>query len=161
MRELSWALDDSSLTIDRYIDLETGDIVERFEFDDIYFDENGEEIEPEDTVGEMIDANPGRFAYIDPLPSYESYRHMEAFITTVQDPHLKDLLVVAIDGKGAFRRFKDVLLGYPGEEQRWFEFKNARMLDVAMEFLDSIGVESAPAREKGQAEVAHDVEQDK
>lgn len=160
MRELSWALDDSSLTIDRYIDLETGDIVERFEFDDIYFDENGEEVEPEDTVGEMIDANPGRFAYIDPLPSYESYRHMEAFIPTVQDPHLKDLLVVAIDGKGAFRRFKEMLLGYPEEERRWFEFKNERMLDVAMEFLDSIGVEPAPAREKGQAEVAHDVEKD-
>lgn len=161
MRELSWALDDSSLTIDRYIDLETGDIVERFEFDDIYFDENGEEVEPEDTVGEMIDANPGRFAYIDPLPSYESYRHMEAFIPTVQDPHLKDLLVVAIDGKGAFRRFKEMLLGYPEEEQRWFEFKNERMLDVAMGFLDSIEVEPAPAREKGRAQVAHDVEKDK
>ena len=35
MRELSWALGDSSLTRDRHIDLENGDIVERFEFEDI------------------------------------------------------------------------------------------------------------------------------
>ena len=158
MRELCWALDDSSLMIDRYIDLETGDIVELSEYDDIDLDENGEEDELEDTVGEMIDENPDRFAYIDPLPSFESYRHMEDFIRSVKDPHLKDLLAVAIDGKGAFRRFKDVLFGYPEEEERWFEFKNERMLDVAMDFLDSIDVEPAPAGKKGGVEVPHDAE---
>ncbi len=143
MQELFWALDDSSLTIERYVDLETGDIVERFELDDIYFDENGEETELEDPVGEMIDENPERFAFIDPLASHQSYRHMEAFIPTVQDPHLGELLTVAIDGRGAFRRFKDVLFRHPEELERWFEFKDAKMLDVAMEFLDSIGVEPA------------------
>jgi hypothetical protein len=156
MRELCWALDDSNLTIDRYIDLETGDIVEVFDFDDGYFDEDGEEDELEDNVERMIDENPDRFAYIDPLPSFESYRHMEDFIRSVTDPHLKDLLVVAIDGKGAFRRFRDVLLGYSEEEERWFEFKNAKMLDVSMDFLDSIDVEPAPAGKKGGVEVARD-----
>jgi len=151
MQELCWALDDSSLVIDRYVDLETGDIVERMEFDDFFSGEDGEEDELEDTVSGMIDENLARFAYIDPLPSYKSYKHMEAFIPTVRDPHLKELLAVAIDGKGAFRRFKDVLLGYPEEEDRWFEFKNAKMLDAAMEFLDSIGVEAAGDSREGAA----------
>lgn len=141
MRELCRALDDSSLTIDQYVDLETGDIVEQIEFDDIYYDENGEEVELEDPVLEMIEDNPERFAYIDPLPSFESYKHMEAFISTVEDPHLKEMLAVAIDGRGAFRRFKDVLYRYPEEEYRWLQFKEQKMTEVAMEFLDSIGVE--------------------
>jgi hypothetical protein len=34
---------------------------------------------------------------------------MEAFIETVSDWHLQEPLQVAIQGKGAFRRFKDVL----------------------------------------------------
>jgi hypothetical protein len=143
MRELCWGLDDSSLAIDRYVDLETGNIVEQIEFDDIYLDENGEEVELEDPVLEMIEDNPERFAYIDPLPSFESYKHMEAFIPTVQDIHLKEMLAVAIDGKGAFRRFKDVLCRYPEEEYRWLRFKEQKMTEVAMEFLDSIGVEPA------------------
>ena len=141
MRELCWALDDSSLTVDRYVDLETGDIVEQIEFDDIYYDDNGEKLE--DPVSEMIEKDPDRFECIDPLPSFESYEHMEAFILTVQDTHLKELLAVAIDGKGAFRRFKDVLYRYPEEEYRWLRFKEQKMTEVAKEFLDSIGVEPA------------------
>jgi Uncharacterised protein family (UPF0158) len=141
MRELCWALDDSSLTIDRYVDLETGDIVEQIEFDDIFYDENGEKLE--DPVSKMIEDNPDRFEYIDPLPSFESYKHMEAFIPTVQDTHLKELLAVAIDGKGAFRRFKGVLCRYPEEEYRWLRFKEQKMTNIAMDFLDSIGVKPA------------------
>ena len=99
MRELCWALDDSSLTVDRYVDLETGNIVEQIEFDDIYLDENGEEVELEDPVLEMIEDNPERFAYIDPLPSFESYKHMEAFIPIVQDTHLKELLQIHSSSK--------------------------------------------------------------
>jgi len=38
---------------------------------------------------------------------------MQAFIATVEDDHLAELLEVAINGKGAFRRFKDVLLKLP------------------------------------------------
>ena len=160
MQELFWALDDSSLTIERYVDLETGEIVECFELDDVYFDESEEEMELEDPVGKMVEENPGRFAFIDPLASHQSYRHMEAFIPIVQDPHLRELLAVAINGRGAFRRFKDVLLGYPEEEERWFEFKDAKMLDVAMEFLNSIGVEPAPAEEKGRGEATPDDRKD-
>ena len=38
---------------------------------------------------------------------------MEDFIATVRNPHLRELLEVAIMGRGAFRRFKDVLYNYP------------------------------------------------
>jgi hypothetical protein len=47
---------------------------------------------------------------------------------------------VAINGKGAFRRFKDVLLDYPEERERWFQFKGAKEQKRALEWLDDIEV---------------------
>jgi hypothetical protein len=67
-------------------------------------------------------------------------RNMQAFIATVEDDHLSELLEVAINGKGAFRRFKDVLLNYPEERERWFQFKDDRMKERALEWLDDIDV---------------------
>jgi len=65
---------------------------------------------------------------------------MEDFIATVEGERLAELLEVAIKGKGAFRRFKDVLLNYPEERERWFEFKDDRMRERALEWLDDIDV---------------------
>ena len=67
-------------------------------------------------------------------------RDMQAFIATVEDDHLAELLEVAINGKGAFRRFKDVMLNYPEERERWFQFKDDRMKERAREWLDDIDV---------------------
>jgi hypothetical protein len=66
---------------------------------------------------------------------------MEDFIATLADNHLVDLLVVAISGRGAFRRFKDVLLNYPAERERWFRFKNDLMRQRVLEWLEDIDVE--------------------
>jgi hypothetical protein len=52
---------------------------------------------------------------------------MERFIPMVEDVDLRDRLTHAIDGKGAFRRFKDVLMGYSSERERWFAFRSERL----------------------------------
>jgi hypothetical protein len=49
---------------------------------------------------------------------------MERFVNLVQDQALRERLMVAIDGKGAFRRFKDVLLAFPAERERWFAHRS-------------------------------------
>jgi hypothetical protein len=41
--------------------------------------------------------------------SRDGYRDMERFIGTVRDPGRADRLEIAISGRGAFRRFKDIL----------------------------------------------------
>jgi hypothetical protein len=48
---------------------------------------------------------------------------MERFVSSVSDPALRERLIISIDGKGAFRRFKDVLLAYPAERERWFSYR--------------------------------------
>lgn len=60
---------------------------------------------------------------VDPVSSRDQYRWMERFIATVDETDLRDRLTAAIDGKGAFRRFKDVLLAFPEERERWFQFR--------------------------------------
>ena len=64
---------------------------------------------------------------IDPVSSREQYRWMERFIPMVEDPDLQAKLSQAIDGKGAFRRFKDVLMAYGPERERWFSFRSERL----------------------------------
>src|SRR6476469_56660 len=64
---------------------------------------------------------------IDPVSSREQYRWMERYIPMVEDPDLQGKLSQAIDGKGAFRRFKDVLMAYAPERERWFAFRSERL----------------------------------
>lgn len=64
---------------------------------------------------------------IDPVSSREQYRWMERFIPMVDELELRAKLTQAIDGKGAFRRFKDVLMGFSVERERWFTFRSERL----------------------------------
>lgn len=77
----------------------------------------------DDTKRADIRVHRGRFVHLDPASSREQYRWMERFVASVEDPSLKERLILAIDGKGAFRRFKDVLLSYPVERDRWFTYR--------------------------------------
>jgi hypothetical protein len=72
-------------------------------------------------------ASDSNYLRIDPVSSREQYRWMERFIPMVDDGELKDRLTRAIDGKGAFRRFKDVLMSYAAERERWFAFRSERL----------------------------------
>ena len=74
------------------------------------------------------------------VESHEGYRDMQAFIATVYNEHLAELLEFAINGNGAFRRFKDVLINYPEEREKRFQFRDDRMKERAIEWLDSIDV---------------------
>jgi hypothetical protein len=64
---------------------------------------------------------------IEPVSSREQYRWMERFIPMVDDAVLRAQLSQAIDGKGAFRRFKDVLIAFTTERERWFAFRSERL----------------------------------
>jgi hypothetical protein len=134
--ELCSAMDDSSYEHDYYLDLETGEIL----FISDYMDN-----EENDNLKDRIDEGTEHYEQIPKAESHEGYGDMEDFIATVEDEHLAELLEVAINGKGAFRRFKDVLARYPEERERWFRFKDERMEERALEWLDDIGI--SPVKE--------------
>lgn len=77
----------------------------------------------DDEKRQQIRSGDGGFVHLEPASSREQYRWMERFVSSVEDEALKERLILAIDGKGAFRRFKDVLLSYPVERDRWFTYR--------------------------------------
>lgn len=72
---------------------------------------------------------------VEPLDPGTGYRDMEEFIDRVRDPRARDLLERAIQGRGAFRRFKDTLFEFPDLREAWFRFHDARMERRALEWL--------------------------
>jgi len=72
-------------------------------------------------------ASDAAYLRIEPVSSREQYRWMERFIPMVDDTPLRGQLSQAIDGKGAFRRFKDVLIAFTTERERWFAFRSERL----------------------------------
>ncbi len=64
------------------------------------------------------------------------YGMMEDFA----DEHNSSELFEAIDGRGAFRRFKAAIRRL-GLEQEWYQFRDAQYKRVALEWCEECGVE--------------------
>jgi hypothetical protein len=67
---------------------------------------------------------------------------MERFIATVEDEDLRRQLNISIDGKGAFRRFKDALVNHPVDRERWFAFRSERLRSCMDSWLTAHGIHS-------------------
>lgn len=81
---------------------------------------------------------------IDPVSSREQYRWMERFIPMVTDAQIQARLTTAIDGKGAFRRFKDVLMSFASEREKWFAFRSERLRVFMEAWLGAHGLTAIP-----------------
>lgn len=90
-----------------------------------------------------ISADPN-YLRIDPVSSREQYRWMERFIPMVDETELRGKLAQAIDGKGAFRRFKDVLMSYSAERERWFAFRSERLRTFMEAWLNAHALKAIP-----------------
>jgi hypothetical protein len=64
---------------------------------------------------------------------------MGDFIATLEDPAIADRLSIAIDGKGAFRRFRDLLNRWPEVATRWYAFSDDRQIGRARAWLADAG----------------------
>ena len=84
--------------------------------------------------------NDSRYLRVDPVSSREQYRWMERFIATVEEEELRRRLNIAIDGKGAFRRFKDALMSHPVDRERWFAFRSERLRACMESWLVAHGI---------------------
>ena len=115
--DLDWdaleiAVERNSPETDSYLDLTTGRVLTITTGD------------PEAAINrQAVSDNIRNFLRVEPASSREQYRWMEKFVGSVVDEPLRERLIISIDGKGAFRRFKDVLLAYPAERERWFSYR--------------------------------------
>jgi len=82
-----------------------------------------------------------RFIRVPAQESRDGYRDMADFAEAIGDKHLQDLFFVALNGKGAFRRFKDVLGDYPDEREQWFKFSEEKVKARVLQWLESEEIE--------------------
>jgi hypothetical protein len=88
---------------------------------------------------------------VEPLSSSVEYRWMAQFAETVADGRLRDMLELALDGRGAFRRFKIALSNYPAERERWFAFRQERLDQEMAAWLADQDIEPTNPLPKGGA----------
>ncbi len=98
-----------------------------------------------------VQAGGDGFLRVEPAASREQYKWMERFVVGVTDEALHERLVIAIDGKGAFRRFKDVLLNYPTERERWFTYRGDLLHWNMQKWLEKEQIEPKEAAPWGVA----------
>jgi hypothetical protein len=97
----------------------------------------GTELEP-GAGGEEAD-DPERWLYVPALGSRAGYRDMELFIDGLGDVALADRLRIAITGRGAFRRFKDVLARDERAWRRYHRLSDERQRGRARAWLAEEG----------------------
>lgn len=90
--------------------------------------------------------DPDRWVDIAPNGSSGSFRDMREFIATIREPDLAERFERAIQGRGAFRRFREVLQRHPHLEHRWLSFSEDRRRGRARAWLADAGYSAVPPR---------------
>ncbi|RJX17310.1 MAG: hypothetical protein C4570_08330 [Ammonifex sp.] len=146
--EIAAIMDEQDLLNGYYVDTLTGDLVvipselselESFDKETIVeLPEWERELIP---VVQEIQEGSDRYELVPRVYSSEVYDLMVQFAETVSDRQLREKLEIALNGRGAFGRFKRVLGDYPEERERWFDWKLAKMSDWIREWLNELGIE--------------------
>jgi len=164
--ELTYAFEDASWMTNYYLDLETGQVVmisddTRRQLEEIYEAAHDPEAErsfdlaivlrqsnlPEWQQQMLLEADQveagygSRYIEVPTADSHEGYRDIEDFILSIRDERLQERLWQAIRGRGAFRRFKDVLVYHPRERESWFEFQEERLRGRVLDWLELEGIQ--------------------
>ena len=127
------------------------EIIEAMEFADMeteyYYDTKNERIlmlfdgmvDGEDDPELFEDISEGFVEDYIPLPGQydiNEYRIMEEFIYELPEGKNQDVLERAIQGRGAFRRFKDKLYDL-NLEQQWYSYKDSAYERIARQWCES------------------------
>jgi hypothetical protein len=130
MKELSIDLEDLVIAMTRsddepllvYLDVETGEIVHAWPDED-------EKLESSD-----------RHHPVPRIATHEQYDWRAEFARSVDEDDIREMFDLALQGKGAFGRFRGVLVRYPDIDQRWTAFERARVREEATAWLRREGI---------------------
>lgn len=106
---------------DSWINIETGEVYNRWDFDEEDMDEN-----------EII-ALPSKY-------ELNEYNDMVLFADSIENEEIKNKLYKALNGKGAFSRFKNEIT-YLGIREKWFVFRDERLKEKVKAWLEDNKIE--------------------
>jgi Uncharacterised protein family (UPF0158) len=130
---LEAAMEDSNIGNFYFLNMQTGEVVFISEYDG-----------PSDEREEQLEEIDGSRDYvpIERISSREAYRWMEDFVAQIvapQNEQVAEKLSIALMGRGAFRRFKDVL-HFVGDQwlQAWYEWRDKQLKAAMKEWFESV-----------------------
>ena len=130
---LEAAMEDSDLSNRYYLNLVTGKVV--FFSDDLGLTDEDERLSEE--IDESDD-----YVAVDRISSHEAYQWMVDFVNEMvapTDENAAEKLSIALEGKGAFRRFKDTLYRVDEKwQQAWYQFRDKQLKAAVEEWLKSV-----------------------
>ncbi len=148
LEEIVEAMDALSNGFDTYLSKESGKVVaipeEYWSYAE--FEDEDEENQRADwerkTIAEARDiiARPEQYLELPSSWDINEYRIMERFCWSRNDPQEQEKLLKAIQGKGAFRRFKDRAHDL-GVIDDWYEYKTRELTEQAVDWCEANDVE--------------------
>ncbi len=133
---LEMAMEDSDLANMHFLNLVTGEVV--------FFSEHLGLSEEDERLLEEIDGS-NDYVAIERIPSHEAYQWMVDFVDEMvapADEHAAEKLSMALNGRGAFRRFKDTLHRVDDRWlQAWYQWRNKRLEAAVDEWVKSVLIE--------------------
>ena len=130
---LETAMEDSDLANSYFLNLVSGEVV--------FFSDNLGLSDEDELLLEEIDGS-NDYVAIERIPSHVAYQWMVDFVDEMvvpADEHAAEKLFIALNGKGAFRRFKDTLhLVDDKWLQAWYQWRDTQLKAAVDEWLKSI-----------------------
>lgn len=117
-----------------YLDRESGEVVSLHE-----------DYSTEDEW-EPLDIDPDRYLRIEPLASSDSYAVMRGFVETLPQGRVQAELMLALDSRKPFRRFKEMLLKYPAVREAWFDFHEQAGVVLVQDWLKAYQIDAVVRR---------------
>lgn len=118
-----------------YLHLASGEVVTVF---DDHMTVGGDE--ESEALAQAIDENPAEYIGLPDRFDIDEYRMMEQFAFEVTDEQLREQLLIALQGAGAFRRFKDAVFN-AGVRNDWHAFRDRAFTVVAQEWCEENGLD--------------------
>ncbi len=120
-----------------YINKETGEIKTVLNFESWQTDDR----EPWQDVLNELDENLDKYFEIERMESHDSFKIMADFTETVDSRELRDSLIYALNRKHPFQNFKWVVDNSGPYRQKWFEFKDQRLIEWVKDQLEVLDFE--------------------
>ncbi|MBI5366600.1 MAG: hypothetical protein HZA54_06155 [Planctomycetes bacterium] len=116
-----------------YLNVESGKVITLID----ELDGEGEE----DALRAEVEEHPEKFEAIPQREGREDYADMSRFAETIEEEDIRERLQTALAGRGAFGRFRDQVQRYPDIAARWHATRQRVLVEYALQWLHSLGIE--------------------
>jgi hypothetical protein len=129
------ALEMTMENLSQYLDTETGEIIIISDDDAFDLDDLEDQVSPE-----QIEKNPKRYLLLPDRYEIHEWRIMQEFANSIETAEISEQLLIALQGKVAFRYFKDTAARL-GVLDRWYIFRTEQLTMIAKQWCDEQQIE--------------------